>query len=163
MVAASSGSALNSSAFRLSWPGAFPFLRELMAWIISLLVGTSVLMSRSVVASWMFGTTVGGGLFKSSLKCSVQRRCCSPSDVNKIPFLSFTSTLVVWHLPVMTLVTLYTVPCSLRAAASSAWKEDLLNLCLDRNCLSDHLHYHWSERNIESGSSYFAFLSAWPL
>ena len=31
MVAASSGSALNSSAFRLSWPGAFPFFRELMA------------------------------------------------------------------------------------------------------------------------------------
>ena len=26
MVAASSGSALNSSAFRLSWPGAFPFV-----------------------------------------------------------------------------------------------------------------------------------------
>ena len=121
MVAASSGSALNSSAFRLSWPGAFPFFRELMAWIISLLVGTSLLMSRSVAASWMFGTTVSGGLFKSSLKCSVQRRCYSPSDVNKIPFLSFTSTLVVWHLPVMILVTIYTVPCSLRAAASSAW------------------------------------------
>ena len=95
-----------------------PFFRELMAWMISLLVGTSVLMSRSVVASWMFGTTVG--LFKSSLKCSVQRRCCSPSDVSKIPFLSFTSTLVVWHLPVMVLLTLYTVPCSLRAAVYSA-------------------------------------------
>ena len=121
MGAASSGSALNSSAFRLSWPGAFPFFRELMAWIISLLVGTSLLMSRSVAASWMFGTTVSGGLFKSSLKCSVQRRCYSPSDVNKIPFLSFTSTLVVWHLPVVILVTLYTVPCSLHAAASSAW------------------------------------------
>ena len=120
MVAASSGSALNSSAFRLSWPGAFPFFRELMAWMISLLVGTSVLMSRSVAASWMFGTTVGGGLFKSSLKCSFQRRCCSPSDVNKIPFLSFTSTLVIWHLPVMILVILYTVPRSLRAASSSA-------------------------------------------
>ena len=53
MVAASSGSALNSSAFRLSWPGAFPFFRELMAWMISLLVGTPVLMSRSVAASWM--------------------------------------------------------------------------------------------------------------
>ena len=78
-------------------------------------------MSRSVAASWMFGTTVGAGLFRSSLKCSVQRCCCSPSDVSKIPFLSFTSTLVVWHLPVMILVILYTVPCSLRAAASSAW------------------------------------------
>ena len=92
-----------------------------MAWMISLLVGTSVLMSRSVTAPWMFGTTVGGGLLKGSLKCSVQRRCCSPSDVYRIPFLSFTSTLVIWHLPVMILVILYTVPCSLRAASSSAW------------------------------------------
>ena len=55
-----------------------------MAWMISLLVGTSVLMSKSVAASCMFGTTVGGCLFKSSLECSVQRRCCPPSDVNKI-------------------------------------------------------------------------------
>lgn len=121
MVAASSGAALNSSAFRLSWPGAFPFYRELMAWMISLLVGTSVLMSRSVAASQMFGITVGGGLFKSSLKCSVHRRCCSPSDVNRIPFISLTSTLVVWHLLVIILMIFYTVACSLRAAASSAW------------------------------------------
>ena len=76
MAAASSGSALNSSAFRLSWPGAFPFFRELMTWMISLLVGTSVLMSRSVAVSWMLGATVGGGLFKSSLKYSVQRLSC---------------------------------------------------------------------------------------
>ena len=46
MVAASSGSALNSSALRLSWPEAFPFFRELMAWMISLLVGTSVLYNH---------------------------------------------------------------------------------------------------------------------
>ena len=99
----------------------FSILQGINGWMISLLVGTSVLMSKSVAASWMFGTTVGGGLFKSSLKCSVQRRCCSPSDVNKIPFLSFTSTLVARHLPVMILVTLYTVPCSFRAAASFTW------------------------------------------
>ena len=55
MVAASLGAALNSSAFRLSWPGAFPFFRELMASMISLVAGTSVLMSRSFTASWMFG------------------------------------------------------------------------------------------------------------
>ena len=79
-----------------------------------------MLMSRSVAASWMFGTSDDGGLFKTSLTCSVQRHSCSPSDVNKAPFLSFTSILAVWHLPVMTLVILYTVPCSLRAAASSA-------------------------------------------
>ena len=95
MVAASSGSALNSSAFKLSWPGAFPFFREFTAWMIYLLVGTSVLMSRSVAAFWMFGSSDGGGLFKTSLRCSVQRLSCSPSDVNKAPFLSFTSMLVV--------------------------------------------------------------------
>ena len=95
MVAASSGSALNSSAFKLSWPGAFPFFREFTAWMISLLVGRSVLMSRSVAASWMFGTSDGGGLFKTSLKCSIQCLSCSPPDVNKVPFLSFTSMLVV--------------------------------------------------------------------
>ena len=68
MVTASSGFALNSSAFRLSWPRAFPFFRELMAWMISLLVGTSVLMSRSVAVSGMFGTTVGMVMTEQSYK-----------------------------------------------------------------------------------------------
>ena len=45
MATASSRFALNSTTFRLSWPRAFPFFRELMAWMISLLVRTSVLMS----------------------------------------------------------------------------------------------------------------------
>ena len=66
-----------------------------MAWMISLPVGTFVLMSRSVAASWMFGTSDGDGLFKTSLKCSVQRLSYSFSDVNKALFLSFTSMLVV--------------------------------------------------------------------
>ena len=35
----------------------------------------------------MFGLTVGGGLFKTFLKCSTQRISCSPSDVNEILFL----------------------------------------------------------------------------
>ena len=84
-----------------------------MAWMISLIVGTGVLTSRSLVACRIFGTTVGGGLFKTSLKCSIQRISCSCSDVNNLLFLSFTSMLVAWHLPLMILVILYTVLCSL--------------------------------------------------
>ena len=68
MVTASSGFALNSLAFRLSWPRAFPFFRELMASMISLLVGTSVLMSRSVAVSRVFGTTVGMVMTEQSYK-----------------------------------------------------------------------------------------------
>ena len=76
--------------------------------MISLLVGTSVLISRSTAASWMFGATVGGSLFKSSLKCSTQRISCSHSDVSKVLFLSSFGNQF------------YTVPCSLCMAASSA-------------------------------------------
>ena len=95
MVAASLGSALNSPALKLSWPGAFPFFKEFMAWMISHLVGTSVLISRLTVASWMFGATVGGSLFKTSLNCSTWWISCSHSDVSKVLFLSFTSMLVL--------------------------------------------------------------------
>ena len=63
--------------------------------MISLLAGISVVKSRSVAASWMFGTSDGGGLFKISLKGSVQRLSCSHSDFNKVLFLSFSSMLVV--------------------------------------------------------------------
>ena len=113
LVAASSGSALNS-------PGAFPFFKEFMAWMISRLVGISVFISRLTAASWMFGATVGGGLFKTSLNCSTRRISCSRSDVSQVLFLSFTSMLVLWHLPLMILVISYTVPCLLHGAASSA-------------------------------------------
>ena len=47
MEAASSGYALKSSALRLSCPGALPFLRDLIALIISSFPGTAVLMSAA--------------------------------------------------------------------------------------------------------------------
>ncbi len=50
-LAASSGSSLNSSALRLSCPGAFPFLRDLMEEMISSISGGSVSTSRSTSAS----------------------------------------------------------------------------------------------------------------
>ena len=67
MVAAIPGSALNSSASRLSRPGDFPFLRTL---IVSL-VGGLVLMARFSVAPGMTAVSSNGGLFISSQKCSV--------------------------------------------------------------------------------------------
>ena len=75
-------------------PGAFPFFRDVLAWMTSLLVGGSVLALRSVVASYMFDKAVGGGLFKISLKCSGSV-FLSLSDINRSPFLSFTSMLVI--------------------------------------------------------------------
>ena len=108
MDAASSRSALNSSALSYHGQELSQFFKEFIAQMISLLVGTSVLISRSTAASWMFGATVGGSLFKSSLKCSTQRISCSHSDVSKVLFLSSFGNQF------------YTVPCSLCMAASSA-------------------------------------------
>ena len=64
------GFALNTSAMRLSCPGDFPFLRDLMTAMISSFPGGSVLTSRSVSASCI-SASGGGGLFRTSLKCSV--------------------------------------------------------------------------------------------
>ena len=65
------GFALNTSAMRLSCPGDFPFLRDLMTAMISSFPGGSVLTSRSVSASCISASVGGGGLFRTSLKCSV--------------------------------------------------------------------------------------------
>ena len=93
IVTTSSGFALNSSAFRLSWPRAFPFFRELMAWMISLLVGTSVLMSRSVAVSRMFGTTVGMVMTEQSYKTFL-----SPLSKQRTP-LQACITWMTWAQP----------------------------------------------------------------
>ena len=66
MVAASSGSALKSSALKLLCPGAFPLLRDLTALSISSFSGIAVLMSRSSRASEMSASSSGGGLFRLS-------------------------------------------------------------------------------------------------
>lgn len=72
-LVASPGSALNSSAFRLSCPGAFSFFRDLMAEMISSFSGGSMLISRSASASCMSASTAGGGLLRISVKCSAHR------------------------------------------------------------------------------------------
>ena len=95
ILAASSESALNNSALRLSCPGTFLFLRGLMAEIISSFSGVAVLTSRSCSASWMSASAVGGGLFRTWLKCSAQRASISASDVSSRPCLSVTGASVV--------------------------------------------------------------------
>ena len=70
--AASCGCALNTSALRLSCPGDFLFLRDLLAAMISSFPGGSVLTSRSVSTSCISTSLGGGGLFRTSLKCSLQ-------------------------------------------------------------------------------------------
>ena len=74
--AASCGCPLNTSALRLSCPGDFPFLRDLTAAMISSFPGGLVLTSRSVSASCISASLGGGGLFRTSLKCSVHRVPC---------------------------------------------------------------------------------------
>ena len=106
--AASCGSALNTSVLRLSCPGNFPFLRDLMAAMISSFPGGSVLTSRSVSASCISASVGGGGgLFRTSLKCSVPRASCSASVVISRPCLSMIRASVpLLYLPHTSLVIL---------------------------------------------------------
>ena len=121
--AAIAGSALNSSALKLSSTGALPsFFRVLIAAIISPLVDGPVLISRSVSASCMLASTSGGGLFKISLKFSAHLVCCLASVVRSLPCLSaIGATVVILRLPALrTRVILYTLSYSPLLAASSA-------------------------------------------
>ena len=64
-----------------------------MAWMISLLVGTSVLMSRSVAVSRMFGTTVGMVMTEQSYKTFL-----SPLSKQRTP-LQACITWMTWAQP----------------------------------------------------------------
>ena len=108
--AAKSGSALVSSASKLSFPGAFPFLRDLMAAMISSFSGGVVLTSRSV-SGFCSSSIVCGGLLRTSLKCSAHLASCSASAVSGLHCLSTIGVLVApWYLPVMSLVILDRFP-----------------------------------------------------
>ena len=111
--AANSGSALNSSALRVSWPGAFLFLRDLMAAMISSFSGGVVLRSTSSSGSCMSASNGGGDVFRTSLKCSSRLASCSASVVRSRPWLSIIGlSIVPQHLLLTTFVILYTFPCS---------------------------------------------------
>ena len=77
MVAASQGSALKSSASRLSSPGDLMFLRVLIAAAISSLCGRSILISRSSAVSRMSAFSSGEGQLSTSLKRSAHLSSCS--------------------------------------------------------------------------------------
>ena len=75
--------------------------------------------SRSVSASCISTSVGGGGLFRTSLKCSVHRASCSASVVSSHPCLSMIGASVPpLYLPHTSLVIL---PRSPLLAASSAW------------------------------------------
>ena len=59
-----------------------------MAAMIPSFPGGSVLTSRSVSASCISASVGGGGLFRTSLKCSVHRASCSAFVVSSRPCLS---------------------------------------------------------------------------
>ena len=88
MFAVVTVSALNSSAFRRSLPGALWFLGELMAAMISPFFGGPVSTLRSSSASGISGSSSGAGLLRTSLKCSTQRASWSLSEVRSCSCLS---------------------------------------------------------------------------
>ena len=86
------------SAFRApggipSGPAALPDLRDLIALVISVLLGGLVLISRSWVGGGMSGWAGGAGWLSVSLKCSAHLALCSSSPGMVFPFLSLTGRL----------------------------------------------------------------------
>ena len=72
------------SAFRASGgipsgPAALPDLRDLIALVISVLLGGLILISRSWVGGGMSGGARGAGRLSVSLKCSAHLALCSSS------------------------------------------------------------------------------------
>ena len=90
MFVAVSMSALMFSAGISSGPTAFPFFRDMMAFLISDLEGLLQLMSRSSSAGCMSGGVSGAGRLSNSRKCSAHLVSCSSVVVSLFPFLSLT-------------------------------------------------------------------------
>ena len=86
-------SAFNASGGIPLGPTGLPDLRDLMALVISVLVGGLVLMSRSSVDGEMSGEAGGAGLLSVSLKCLAHLAVCSSSPKMVFRFLSLTGRL----------------------------------------------------------------------
>ena len=87
-------SALMASAGISSGPAAFPLLRIMMAFLISVFEGLSQLMGSFVSAGGMSGDESRVGRFSSYLKCTTHRFSCSLVVVSGFPFLSITGLSV---------------------------------------------------------------------
>ena len=84
-----------------------------MAATISCFSGGVVFTSRFLAGSCTSAGAVGGGLFRTSLKCSAHLASCSASVVSIRPCLSAMGVSVdPRYLPLTSLVILYTRPCS---------------------------------------------------
>ena len=82
-------SAFNTSAGILSGPAALLFLRDLIAFSTSILVGDSQDISSSWLAGGSIGGSIGGGLLRSCWKCSTHPLCYfSVVFVGRRPFKS---------------------------------------------------------------------------
>ena len=92
-----------------------------MAAMISSFSDGAVLRSMSASGSCMSASVGGGGLFRTSLKCSAHLASFSASVVRSYPWLSIIGKSVVpQYLPLSNFVILSTFPYSPLLAASSA-------------------------------------------
>jgi hypothetical protein len=94
--------ALITSGGILSTPPDFPFYSFLIALSISSLEIFSILMSSGCPS--ISGVIMGGGLFRTSWKCSFHLFSCSSFFEITLPLLSFTGELVIGGLPLSCLV-----------------------------------------------------------
>ncbi|RUS71184.1 hypothetical protein EGW08_021054 [Elysia chlorotica] len=113
-------SALRASGGIPSGPAALPDLRDLMALVISALLGAFVFMLRGSVCDGMSTGVDGAGLFSVSLKCSAHRRLWSSSPGMVFPSLSFMGRLLEFFFPESVLVISYSLFIFLWPAAVSA-------------------------------------------
>ncbi|VDP55635.1 unnamed protein product [Schistosoma margrebowiei] len=120
ILAVAATSAFSSFAGMLSSPAALPLFICLMAILISLIVGGSTLIGRSVGAASMLGWFSGAGRFKSSLKCSTHLFCCSSMLVITSPSLLITGRSGLRQFPVSFFVMSYSCLMFPSLAAFSA-------------------------------------------
>ena len=97
-------SAFKASGCIPSGPAALPDFRDLMALLISLLVGGPVLISRSSVGGGISGRMDGVGLLSVSLKCSAHHALWSSSPDMVLPFLSLMGRFGLLFFPERVLV-----------------------------------------------------------
>ena len=121
MVAVSSVSALKSSALRLPCPGAFPFLRDLIALNICFFLWEHCVDVKIISSSGIVSILFRWWFVQNLSEMSVQQSSCFLSPFRRDPCLSLTMVLALaWCFPQMSFVILCTVPCWLHFAACSA-------------------------------------------
>ena len=104
-----------------SGPAAFPFFRFLMALLTSSLLGLLPSTYKNVSAGAMSGISLGGGLFRSSLKWSAHLLRCSSWSVSNSALLALTGLSRIFLEPAIFFVMEYSSFMSPLLAVSSAF------------------------------------------